>query len=268
MIDLTKTLLKGIFIMKLKIMTFNIRFDNPDDGVNCFNGRKEYIKKFLDREKPDIIGFQEVLPHVRAWLNENLTDYVVIGMGRGKNYDDESSTIAYRKDIFDLVSFEQFMLSDSPDVQGSRYTLDQSGCPRIAAIATLVVREEGKVFSFCNTHLDHIGKLARYSGMTLILSKLMGAHKPPFIITGDLNATPDEEAIKLLKSHKEIKELTAGIPDDFATFHNYGKIKDNYKIDYIFTTLDEVKGSLKVYDEQYGDIYLTDHFPISAEAEI
>ncbi len=254
--------------MKMKIMTFNIRYDNPDDGVNCFDGRKEYIKKFLEREKPDIIGFQEVLPHVRMWLNENLGDYVVIGMGRGASYDDESSTIAYRKDKFDLASFEQFMLSDTPDIPGSMYTLDQSGCPRIAAIATLVARDEAKVFSICNTHLDHIGKLARFSGMTLILSKLMGAHKPPFIITGDLNAPPEEETIKLLRSHKEITELTAGIPDNAATFHQFGTIKDNYKIDYIFTTLDEVKGSLKVYDEKYGDIYLTDHYPISAEVEI
>ena len=45
--------------MRVSIMTFNIRYDNPNDGVNVFENRKPLIKKFLDREKPDLIGFQE-----------------------------------------------------------------------------------------------------------------------------------------------------------------------------------------------------------------
>ena len=33
------------------------------------------ILEKIRQEKPDIIGFQEVLPHVAAWLKENLTEY-------------------------------------------------------------------------------------------------------------------------------------------------------------------------------------------------
>ena len=71
--------------MLVNAMTFNIRYDTLDDGANCFEGRKAFIKKFLDREKPDVIGFQEVLPHVRAWLCDNLPDYTVLGMGRNND---------------------------------------------------------------------------------------------------------------------------------------------------------------------------------------
>lgn len=92
--------------MLVNAMTFNIRYDTLDDGANCFEGRKVFIKEFLDREKPDVIGFQEVLPHVREWLCNNLPDYTVLGMGRNPDYSGESVSIAYRKDKFDLVKFD------------------------------------------------------------------------------------------------------------------------------------------------------------------
>ena len=39
--------------MRMKIMTFNIRYDNPLDGINAFAGRREMILEFLRRERPD-----------------------------------------------------------------------------------------------------------------------------------------------------------------------------------------------------------------------
>ena len=38
--------------MKLKLMTFNIRYDNPADGKNAFAGRRDMIIDFLRRESP------------------------------------------------------------------------------------------------------------------------------------------------------------------------------------------------------------------------
>ena len=59
----------------LKLVTFNIRCDYDQDGANSFRFRKPVILKKLAEEKPDVICFQEVLPHVAAWLKENLTEY-------------------------------------------------------------------------------------------------------------------------------------------------------------------------------------------------
>lgn len=33
--------------MQVKVMTFNIRYDTLDDGINCFEGRKKLIKDFF-----------------------------------------------------------------------------------------------------------------------------------------------------------------------------------------------------------------------------
>ena len=48
----------------MKVVTFNIRCDYGQDGLNEFANRKELILGKINQEKPDIIGFQEVLPYV------------------------------------------------------------------------------------------------------------------------------------------------------------------------------------------------------------
>jgi len=65
----------------MKLVTFNIRCDFGQDGENNFEYRKDLILKKIAQEKPDMICFQEVLPHIAKWLKENLTEYYVIGCG-------------------------------------------------------------------------------------------------------------------------------------------------------------------------------------------
>ena len=100
----------------MKVVTFNIRCDYGQDGLNEFANRKELILRKINQEKPDIIGFQEVLPHVAKWLKENLNEYYVIGCGRGANLRDEQMSIAYRRDRINLISMETWWLSQTPDV--------------------------------------------------------------------------------------------------------------------------------------------------------
>lgn len=251
--------------MNVNVMTFNIRYDTKDDGQNCFDGRKNLVKAFLDREKPDVIGFQEVVPHVRAWLCENLPDYTVLGMGRNADFTGESVSIAYRKDKFDLVSFRQYWLSDTPDVPGSRYLLDQSVCPRISVQATLVSRAEHKIFTFANTHLDHVGEYAKVCGASLLMNKLLSENPYPFALTGDFNATPDQNAIKVIKSQKGVRDLTASVKE--ATYHGYGTVTRNAKIDYIFSNRPAVKNTLVVHKDCEKDLWLSDHYPISVTVD-
>ena len=48
----------------MKLVTFNIRCDFGQDGENNFEYRKDLILKKIAQEKPDMICFQEVLPHI------------------------------------------------------------------------------------------------------------------------------------------------------------------------------------------------------------
>lgn len=97
----------------MKFVTFNIRCDYSQDGDNNFCFRKALILEKIGRERPDIICFQEVLPHVAVWLKEELKEYYVIGCGRSETLENEQVTIAYRKDSINLIQMETYWLSET-----------------------------------------------------------------------------------------------------------------------------------------------------------
>ena len=250
----------------MKVVTFNIRCDYCQDGLNEFANRKELILRKINQEKPDIIGFQEVLPHVAKWLKENLNEYYVIGCGRGANLRDEQMSIAYRRDRINLISMKTWWLSQTPDVPGSRYK-EQSSCPRTATEAVFEDIKNDKVFRFINTHLDHIGAQAREKGLTQIINQLKQEHfwkDIPVILCGDFNAEPNAPEMEIISRDSSFNNLTKDIG---ITFHGYYKNDPNdppCSIDYIVLKGDwQCETVYKWTDEENG-IYLSDHYPVCA----
>ena len=70
----------------IRVVTFNIRCDYDQDGENSFRFRKDLILKKIEQEKPDILCFQEVRPHVAEWLKQSLKGYYVLGCGRSEDF--------------------------------------------------------------------------------------------------------------------------------------------------------------------------------------
>ena len=251
--------------MKIKVFTFNMRTDVKSDGINCFDGRKERIEQTIRDYSPDIIGFQEIKPHMKAWLRDNFQEYTLIGCGRGKDLMDESCPVAFKKDAFELISSECFWLSATPSVPGTRYGEDQSPCPRITTALLLKHRECEKPFLFVNTHLDHKGSVARLLGSVQLL-QYISEKNMPFVLTGDFNAMPESREIKVITDNSVlgIKDLTENIG---GTFHNFGKIApaDRHKIDYIFTNMEgDPANAFAIEDEGVNGVYISDHFPLCA----
>lgn len=253
--------------MRLKVMTFNLRVDVKEDGVNYFPHREGRVLETIRREMPDLIGFQEASDYIRAFLKNNLSDeYTVIGCGREKNYRGESCSIAFRKDCFELISFDTHFLSTSPTTPGSTYAgSDQSKCPRLYVHAELSHDESEQPIHFFNTHLDHRGEQARALGMAQILQHLSQV-RGYSVLTGDMNAHPDTSCIGLTAAMKEkhVKDATAELG---RTFHNYGKKPEHIvKIDYIFTDA-EPKQAYAVEDIPVDGVYISDHYPVCAWIE-
>ena len=245
----------------MKIVTFNIRCDyNQDEGNNfCF--RKPLILEKLAQEKPDIICFQEVLPHVAVWLKEALTEYYVIGCGRMEDLEGEQVSIAYRKDRINLIQMETYWLSETPYEPASRYP-DQSICPRVSTEAVFEEYAAKQVFRVVNTHLDHEGPAARRQGLEQILDKLNRAKlfpEAPVIITGDMNAEPDSPEMAVVKEYPYIN-VTEGIG---ITYHGYMRSESPCSIDYIFTKGFACRSIEKWTDERDG-VFLSDHYPVCA----
>ena len=252
--------------MKVKVMTFNLRCPAEADGINYFPNREKNILKVIQDEAPDLIGFQEAADYSRQFLKENISDrYVVLGCGRHADYTGEACCIAFNRDRFDLIDYKTRFLSGTPCVPGTRYAgSDQSGCPRLYSHALLSVGE-GKVLNFYNTHLDHKGEIARLLGMTQIVQDISECDAP-FVLTGDMNAYPDERTVTVPFSmkHKDVREATAEITH---TFHNFGKKKTECKIDYIYTDA-PFSDVYAVEDKAEDGVYISDHYPICATLEI
>ena len=250
--------------MKIKAMTFNLRVRVDGDGINYFYNRSDKVIGAIRDEAPDVIGFQEATHGMRELIRRELQDtYIVIGGGRNKDYRGEGACLAYKRDLFELVSFDTFWLSDTPNVPGSRYEdLDQSQFPRNTVCATLSPAGSEKTFVFVNTHLDHKGEKARTAGMKQIMTYI-NEKGGKFVLTGDMNASPDTECIAAALATKGVIDTTADIP---STYHGFG-LYTNCKIDYIFTNGTCIE-SYAVPDEHKDGIYISDHFPVCSVIEI
>ncbi len=253
--------------MKLKIMSFNLRMDCQSDGLNSFSNRYERAFSVIEREKPDIVGFQEVTDAMRAKVKAQLKGYEFAGCGRDRDYHGEAMLIAYRTDIFELISCENIWLSETPSVAGSRYYDDNhSGCSRMYTMIRLKHDEIEKPFRFINTHLDHEGgRLLEARQLTDALSRL----DEKFILTGDFNAEPSAPEIRLITealSDKGVIDCTASLG---PTFHAFGLIPKEkcVKIDYIFTDA-KCNKAYAVEDKGENGLYYSDHNAVCAIIEL
>ncbi len=254
--------------MELKVVTFNLRMNTMRDGEQYFFYRAPYILEKIQNERPDVIGFQEATREIHAWLSEHLSDYTVVGVGRGSDFSDEANPIAFLTSRFELFGMTQYWLSPTPEIPGSRYA-HQSACPRVAVSVKLLDKKSKEVFRFYNTHLDHIDAKARLLGINQILAQIKEEYcrsPHPVILTGDMNATPDEVSMTAV-SALDSPHLVDAAGNVKTTFHGYcggDPYEGSVKIDYIFTNLVEEAIACDVWCDCNNGLWLSDHYPIAA----
>ena len=62
----------------LNVMSFNIRWNSPNDGINIWDNRKDMAADVFMNYKIDIAGLQEVTKVQLDDLNDRLPDYAYI----------------------------------------------------------------------------------------------------------------------------------------------------------------------------------------------
>ena len=265
--------------MKTSVMSFNLRVDSKNDGINRIYNRRGRIIETIKKYSPDLIGFQEAEDEIRAWLRDSLSDYVVVGCGREADFKGESVPIAFRKDMFEMISCENFALSPTPEIMGTRFEgVGQSDNARMATAVKLKPNGESEPFLFLNTHADHHAPEARRLEF-LMLAEYLSAKSDRCILTGDLNTLPDSDLLKIFTENTPLPFLDATCKIE-ETFHAYGNVgkssywqekfgTDKVKIDYIFTTLkNSPESSFAVEDTPVDGIYISDHRPVMAYIEV
>ncbi|HEX6972576.1 MAG TPA: endonuclease/exonuclease/phosphatase family protein [Limnochordia bacterium] len=256
----------------LRVISFNLRCDVPTDGPNAWPHRREAVRQLLCERAPDLFGIQEGLPHQMAFLRDALPDYACVGEGRDGGDRGEYNAVFFRTDRWRLLAAQTFWLSTTPDVPGSRSW--ESACTRIATWARLADAQSGRSLLFLNTHLDHVSRLAREQGAALISRRLAAeGGSCPLVVTGDLNARPEDQVVKLLLGGPpplrdvlaEYLHLGPEQPGP-GTFHAFkGRAAAGRRIDYILSTPDWTVVRAAVLTEPVAGRWVSDHFPVEAE---
>ena len=255
----------------LKIATFNLRMDTPSDGENAWFHRKDMVNDLIRFYGFDLFGTQEGFTHQ---LNDilRLSDYRFIGVGRDDGKDaGEHCAIFYRSDRFKVMDQGDFWLSEHPEKPGRGW--DGTCCNRICTWGKFEDLKNHKQFYFFNVHYEYEGDVARRESSNLMISRIKSiAGNQPVFLTGDFNAFPNEEPIRILNdsgflndSYKITKEAPFG---PVCTYHGYDStIKTEERLDYIWVT-----DSIQI--DKYGVLTNTlyghtpsDHFPVMVVAE-
>lgn len=253
---------------KLNYATFNIRYDNPQDSLNNWKYRKDKVCQFIQDNKLDIVGMQEVLNNQLNDLAAGLPGYSYVGVGRedGKTKG-EYAPLFYKTDRFEVLDSNTFWLSQYPDSIG--FIGWDGACTRIATWAKLKDKKSGRVFMSVNTHMDHVGTEARKNGALLIIKKIKEiVGDQPAILTGDFNVSEKWDAYQTLTQNefvlKDAEKIAEKKEGQVYTFHDFGRWPQNEreKIDFIFVTPQiKVSSSYIPFEAEGPTGYLSDHNP-------
>ena len=256
-------------------MSFNIRYDNPEDGKQNWHHRKENVVRMINFYDLDIIGMQEVLVAQLNYLKEHLNQYETVGVGREDGKDKgEFAPIFYRKERFEMLDSGTFWLSETPEKISKGW---DAALERIATWAIFKDRNSEKKFMFMNTHFDHMGDIARTESAKLLKQKANDmANGLPLILTGDFNLVPESVAIKTLTkldgentlvNTSSVATFTYG-PDWTSCGFDNRPFEERKVIDYIFVKKVEKVNKYAVFSEMLNDIFLSDHCPVFAQIEL
>jgi endonuclease/exonuclease/phosphatase family metal-dependent hydrolase len=253
----------------LHVMTFNIRYNNPGDSLNSWPYRKEKLASQIKFYDIELLGVQEALVGQMKDLQQLLPKYKTLGVGRDGVEKGEYSAIFYDTARLQLLQGETFWLSETPAIVASKSW--DAALTRIVTWAKFRDRKSKKIFYAFNTHFDHIGQVARRESAKLLLQKVKDiAGNTPAIITGDFNAKPSDEPIRVIVDANNPLRLTdtKGIsatphygPE--GTFNGWtSKEIHTEPIDHIF-----VKGKWKVLkhatiSETWEGRFASDHFSV------
>lgn len=255
---------------ELKVVSLNIRYDNPSDAPNAWSARKDFVISFLEEESPGIFGLQEALWHQYIYIDSALSAWESVGSGRddGKRAG-EMTPVFYKKDLFGKLNSGTFWLSETPDMPGSKGW--GAVLPRIVTWVQLEDKLTGREFYFFNTHYSHMSDSARLMSSGIILKMVKAiARDTPFILTGDFNMRPDSKAYAVLTENSQedaliidsysVSETEPTGPD--YTYNGFSDKKGSGRIDYVFVSKGIKVSEHNTPEPRQGELFLSDHWPV------
>jgi endonuclease/exonuclease/phosphatase family metal-dependent hydrolase len=243
--------------MKIRAATFNLRNSSAPDGDNAWPVRRSAAVAAIELLDADVVGLQEVLPDQLEYLRFRFPKYEIVGVGRDDGIDaGERSSVMVRTGDWRIERSETRWLSDDPGTPGSvGWDADLT---RVATLVWLRHRS-GTTIGVLNTHYDHAGEVAQLQSSRLVAKWTAG--DLPWIVMGDLNATPDSPPLKALTD----AGLRYAVPADAGgSWHDFTGAEDDDRIDHILISPAWTVTEAAVSHFRPGGRLPSDHWPVMA----
>jgi len=257
----------------LHVMSYNIRYHstatrpgNPDHWPE----RAPLLRRLLALEQPTLLGVQEALFHQLGAVHRALPPgYGMVGYGRAGGSKGEYSPIFYDARRLELLEWDQFWLSDTPELIGSATW--GNTVPRIVTWARFLDRGTGEDLVLINTHFDHDSETARERSAHVVVD-LVHSFRPhtPTLVVGDFNADARDSApyatlvgSGVLEDTWETAEQRLTPP--WGTFPDYGRtVRGEERIDWVLASPEVRVLSSAINPAGFDGRWPSDHTPVQA----
>ncbi|SHF06804.1 Metal-dependent hydrolase, endonuclease/exonuclease/phosphatase family [Desulfacinum infernum DSM 9756] len=253
----------------MRIMTFNLRFENDRDGENSWVYRRELVLEVIRQYRPHIVGTQEGRWSMLTYLAEHLPGYVLHAPSRVIDDTCQYPTLFVSTEGYAVEEGGEFWLSKTPEVHRSKNW--DSAFPRMMSWARVLERCTDRRFWVSVTHLDHMGAEAREE-QAKILARWVRERPGPHVVLGDFNDAPGSTV------HRILMDPAVGLSDTWAllgrtegpdsrTHHGFSGVPQATRMDWILVTRHfRVKDAVIVRDSFQGR-YPSDHFPYMTDID-
>ena len=252
-----------------KVMTYNIRFDNPKDTPHIWPNRLPLITDLLLQNDLDIVGFQEALHHQVEDLSAALKNFVWVGQGRddGK-LKGEFSPLFFKREKFNLLNHGTIWLSETPAVPSIGW---DAALPRVATWAILEDKPSGKKLMVINTHFDHVGTVARKNSLLFLHNFAVQGrfNSYPLILMGDFNISDSDPLWNEIKEEVLLQDafhVSTHRKGPHGTFNAFDWRYKGNRIDYILTEpIFQIHHYEVIKSRSRQKILPSDHWPVWVE---
>lgn len=232
--------------------------------------RRPALQTMLARERPTVLGCQEVVPAQASAISQALgPGYRRIGAGRTRSRRSEGCPMFFDSERLDLLDAWQSALSDRPTQQGSRTWGNLF--PRVLVVSVFQDRVTGARFVVGNTHLDPVSASSRVRSARAI-GEAIAATGLPAVVTGDINEAAGGPVAQTLRDGAGLVDAwnaaAARTTPEWSTLSRYRPPWLGPRIDVI-----AVSPRVRVHTAAIGtyadrDHPASDHLPVHAAISI
>jgi endonuclease/exonuclease/phosphatase family metal-dependent hydrolase len=237
-----------VFKKTLRIMTYNIHVGvGMDKKLDL-----QRIADVINKEKPDLVGLQEVDRGVRR--TEGKDEIAELAAMTRMDYA-FAHNLDYQGGQYGVAILSRFLLKNIDHrMFENKREAERRGMLRVE------VEVDGKLINFVTTHLDYQYEDGRVFETEQLL-KFLENVKGPLIVVADLNDEPTGAAYKLMLTRFDDAWVKSGAKGNGFSYPADKPIK---RIDYIFYRPE----GLKAGKARVVKTLASDHLPVMAELRV